>query len=87
MKNVCVGLVLSVSIFLGPVLLTAERSNVYNLINSYTLGGKGGWDSITFDKAMLLLIPPHTAHVNVVNADTGAVVGDISGLSLAHDVY
>lgn len=63
-----------------------ESAHSYNLIHSYPLQGEGGWDSITFDSSQRLLYLAHSPRVSVVNADTGALVGEIDGLNLAHGV-
>lgn len=63
-----------------------EAAHSYKLIRSYPLQGEGGWDSITFDPSQRLLYLAHSPRVSVVNADTGAVVGEIGGLNLAHGV-
>jgi outer membrane protein assembly factor BamB len=66
--------------------LSASTPNEYKLIKTYTLGGEGGWDSITLDEPTRRLFLAHTAHVNVVNADNGSLIGEISDLRLAHGV-
>lgn len=63
-----------------------DAAHSYRLIHSYPLQGEGGWDSITFDPSQRLLYLAHSPRVSVVNADTGAVVGEIDGLNLAHGV-
>lgn len=74
------------------ILWTALPANAqntahsYKLIHSYPLQGEGGWDSITFDAAQRLLYLAHSPRISVVNADTGALVGEIDGLNLAHGV-
>src|SRR5437763_15770181 len=63
----------------------------YHLIKQVKLGGEGGWDYLTFDAKGNRLFISRSTHVMVVDADTGAVVGDIPdtqgvhGIALAED--
>jgi DNA-binding beta-propeller fold protein YncE len=58
----------------------------YHLLKKVTLGGEGGWDYITVDASSRRVYLSHRDHVNVVDADNGTVVGDISGMHLVHSI-
>jgi YVTN family beta-propeller protein len=58
----------------------------YHVINQYKLGGEGGWDYLTFDAKARRLYVSHATHVVVVDADTGAVVGDIPDTPGVHGI-
>jgi DNA-binding beta-propeller fold protein YncE len=62
------------------------------LVNTYKLGGDGGWDYLTFDAATRRLFISRGTHVIVINGDSGQSVGDIPdtpgvhGIALAPDL-
>jgi DNA-binding beta-propeller fold protein YncE len=64
----------------------------YHLINTYKLGGEGGWDYLTMDSAARRLYISRATHVIVLDADSGKPVGDIPdtpgvhGIALAPDL-
>jgi YVTN family beta-propeller protein len=58
----------------------------YHVVNEYRLGGEGGWDYLTLDAKARRLYVSHATHVLVVDADTGAVVGDIPDTPGVHGV-
>jgi hypothetical protein len=80
---------------LGVVLvcaLTASGAPAgnYHLLHKYTFGpapgGQEYFDYITVDSASRRVYLSHGTEVLVVNADTGALVGKISGLKRCHGV-
>jgi YVTN family beta-propeller protein len=58
----------------------------YHVINQYKLGGEGGWDYLAVDAKARRVYVSHATHVMVVDADTGAVVGDIPDTPGVHGV-
>jgi YVTN family beta-propeller protein len=58
----------------------------YHVINRYKLGGEGGWDYLAVDAKARRVYVSHATHVMVVDADTGAVVGDIPDTPGVHGV-
>ena len=58
----------------------------YHLLKQYKLGGEGGWDYLTIDAAARRLYISHATHVLVVDADTGAIVGDIPDTPGVHGI-
>jgi YVTN family beta-propeller protein len=56
------------------------------LLKQYKLGGEGGWDYLTIDAAARRLYISHATHVLVVDADTGAIVGDIPDTPGVHGI-
>jgi hypothetical protein len=68
-------------------LLAAPLSaQSYHLTHSYVLGGPGGWDYLTLDARSGRLFIGRSDRIMVVDAGTGALVGEIPGLSQAHGV-
>jgi len=58
----------------------------YHVVKQFKLGGEGGWDALTFDPKAHRLYISRSTHVMVVDADTGAVVGDIPDTQGVHDI-
>jgi len=58
----------------------------YRLAKSYKLGGEGGWDYLTVDSKSRRVYISRGTHVMVVDADTGAVVGDIPNTNGVHGI-
>jgi YVTN family beta-propeller protein len=58
----------------------------YHLLNKYKLGGEGGWDYLLVDSAARRVYISRSTHVMVVDADTGALVGDIPDTPGVHGI-
>jgi YVTN family beta-propeller protein len=58
----------------------------YHITSRFKLGGEGGWDYLTFDAKGGRLFISRSTHVMVVDADKGAVVGDIPDTQGVHGV-
>ena len=58
----------------------------YHLINSYKLGGEGGWDYLTMDSAARRLYISRSTHVMVMDADSGKIVGDVPDTPGVHGI-
>src|SRR4051812_44974051 len=58
----------------------------YHVVKQIKLGGEGGWDYLTIDARARRLYISRSTHVMVVDADSGAVVGDIPGTSGVHGI-
>ena len=58
----------------------------YHIINTYKLGGDGGWDYLTTDADARRLYISRATHVMVVDADSGKVVGDIADTPGVHGI-
>ena len=62
------------------------------VLQRWTLGGTGGWDYLTFDPPTRRLFVSRATRVDVVNTDTGKVIGTIPdtlgvhGIALAQDL-
>jgi DNA-binding beta-propeller fold protein YncE len=55
----------------------ASTGTSYRLAGRYNLGGDGGWDYISIDSVARRLYVSHGTELEVVDADTGKVVGQI----------
>lgn len=58
----------------------------YHVVNTYKLGGDGGWDYLTLDANARRLYISRATHVMVVDADSGKVVGDIADTPGVHGI-
>jgi YVTN family beta-propeller protein len=58
----------------------------YHVVKQFKLGGEGGWDYLTIDPKTRRLYISRSTHVMVVDADTGAVVGDIPDTAGVHGI-
>ena len=62
-------------LLLGTFAIASPPEGRYHLIMKDTLGGEGGGDYMTLDASMRRLYLSHSTHVNVIDVDSGAVVG------------
>jgi YVTN family beta-propeller protein len=58
----------------------------YHVVNTYKLGGDGGWDYLTIDASARRLYISRATHVMVVDVDSGKVVGDIADTPGVHGI-
>lgn len=53
---------------------------------TWVIGGEGNWDYLTMDPKTMQLFIPHGRMVQVVDVNSGQVVGQVTGLRDAHSV-
>src|ERR1700720_4195982 len=58
----------------------------YHVVNTYKLGGEGGWDYLTLDSSSRRLYISRATHVIVIDADSGKPVGDIPDTPGVHGI-
>jgi DNA-binding beta-propeller fold protein YncE len=69
------------------VLISAAfAAEGYKVIAKYKIGGTGGWDYVTLDPKARRIYASHGAQVEVLDADSGKVVGQISQLHGVHGI-
>jgi len=83
MKRSCAAL-LSASMI--ALLAASAVAADYHLINTYQLGGEGGWDYLTIDSSSRRLYISRATHVMVIDIDTGKSVGDIPDTPGVHGI-
>ena len=66
--------------------LFAAAQTPFQVTHRWVLGGEGSWDYMTFDGATKRLYIAHQTRVDVVAADSGALVGAIVGLTRCHGI-
>jgi DNA-binding beta-propeller fold protein YncE len=75
-------LVLALTLAAAP--LFAQSSSPYRITHTYTLGGDGSWDYIVPDPAKHRLFIGRQNRVMVVDEDSGALLGEVTGIQGAH---
>ena len=76
----------------APIVLTfvlaqaasAQSPAPYSITHTYTLGGAGFWDYVVPDPPSHRLYIARQTRVMVVDADTGKLVGEVTGINGAH---
>ena len=58
----------------------------YKVVNTYKVGGEGGWDYLTADAVRRRLYISRAAHVIVLDLDSGTNVGDIADTPGVHGI-
>jgi YVTN family beta-propeller protein len=84
LSNALQALALSASILLAPSAALAQKP--YSVLTRWTVGGEGGWDYLTSDPKAHRLYVTHGPRVEVLDTDSGKVVGSITGLKGTHGV-
>src|ERR1700730_5872328 len=82
--------VCTIFLLLGVWALAGPPAGGYHLLKKIPLGAAEGggeyFDYLTFDAASRRVYVSHGTEVKVLNADSGAVVGTISGLKRCHGI-
>ncbi len=66
--------------------IQASAQSSWAVKNTLHIGGEGGWDYVTVDAKTHRLFITRTTHTQVIDADSGKVLGDIPGQKTAHGV-
>ena len=64
----------------------ASAAQNYRVSNHWKVGGQGGWDYLLSDDAAHRLYIAHNSRVEVVDTNTGKLLGAVSGLKSTHGV-
>lgn len=84
LRNILQTLALSALTLLPPSAALAQTP--YSVLTKWTIGGEGGWDYLTSDPKAHRLYVTHGPRVEVLDSDSGKVVGSITGLKGTHGV-
>ncbi|MBV9342813.1 MAG: YncE family protein [Acidobacteria bacterium] len=82
--------ILVVALVCSPLTFSADAG--LHILNTYKLGGEGGWDYLKMDSDSRRLFISRSTHVMVIDADSGKPVGEIPdtpgvhGIALAPDL-
>jgi DNA-binding beta-propeller fold protein YncE len=82
-RSILMLLVFFVSLFAN--VATAADSG-YHIVNTFKIGGDGGWDYLTVDSSSRRLYISRATHVVVIDADSGKPIGDIPDTPGVHGI-
>ena len=71
---------------LVAVATSALAQTSFHVEHRWVIGGEGGWDYLTAEPAAHRLYLTHTNKVEVVDTNSGKVIGQVTGLTRAHGV-
>jgi len=69
-----------------PLASARADDEGYRLARTLKIGGAGGWDYLTFDAAGRRLFIARATRIQVVDADRGALIGEIGGTDGVHGI-
>ena len=75
-----------ITLLLFVSVLHAPAQPNWGVTKTFHIGGEGGWDYLTVDDQTHRLFVPRSTHTMVIDADSGKVLGDIPGQTIAHGV-
>jgi YVTN family beta-propeller protein len=64
----------------------ASAQKPFKIESRWTVGGEGGWDYLTADPSAHRLYLTHTTRVEVIDTNTGKILGAVTGLTRCHGV-
>src|SRR5215472_19137126 len=65
-------------------MLSAQSPATFHLVHTYVLGGDGGWDYIVPDPPTHRLFIARQTRLMVVDSNSGALLGEVTGINGAH---
>jgi len=76
------------AVILLPVTYAASGKDVpsYHIIKKISVGGQGGWDYLTIDPDTRRLYVSHSTQVEVVDLDSGKLIGNIPNTPGVHGI-
>jgi DNA-binding beta-propeller fold protein YncE len=69
---------------LAAAALLAQSSSSYRVTHTYALGGNGSWDYVVPDPPHHRVFIARQTRVMVVDEDSGALLGEVTGINGAH---
>jgi len=79
--------VLSAIVLCLPLLAASDPSEIgYKVTKKITIPGQGGWDYLTVDDAARRLYVSHETQVEVLDVDSGTIVGKIANTPGVHGI-
>ena len=77
---------IGLSLGLAFTLAVAAPAQNWSVTKTYPIGGEGAWDYLTVDAPSHRLFVPRTTHTQIIDEDSGKVLGDVPGQKGAHGV-
>jgi sugar lactone lactonase YvrE len=86
-RRIAFSLVLAASTLTSFVMTTPTHAQKpFRIEQRWPIGGAGGWDYITVDPQARRLYIAHQTRIDVVDTNTGKVIGAVQGLVRSHGV-
>ena len=86
MKTFRIASVATAVLLASAITSPAIAQSDWKVVKTFPVGGDGGWDYLTVDSASHRLFVPRSTHTQVLDENTGKVLGDIPGQKTAHGV-
>jgi DNA-binding beta-propeller fold protein YncE len=67
-------------------VLPAPAQTDWKVVETFQIGGPGGWDYLTVDPQTHRLYVPRNTHTLVIDSESGKTIADIPGQKIAHGV-
>lgn len=83
MRRNCAGIT---ALLLFGLTLNALAESQWKVKQTFPLGGEGGWDYVTVDAPNHRLFVTRTTHTQIIDDESGKVMGDIPGQIRSHGV-
>jgi len=83
MRNIRM-VVMSLAAFVLAGCLPALAQTQWSVTKTMHIGGEGGWDYVTVDAATHRLFVTRSTHTQVIDSESGKVLGDIPGQKRSH---
>lgn len=77
---------LTLGLVAAPVLAVPATPAAYHLVQTFKPGGDTGWDYLTVDAQSRRFYITRGTHVQVLNADSGKLIGDITNTNGVHGI-
>src|ERR1700693_2495525 len=74
------------ALLLVACLIPAIGQTHWGVVNTFPIGGAGGWDYLTVDPQTHRLYVPRSTHTMVIDSASGQTIADIPGQKIAHGV-
>ncbi len=84
-KPISSGLAVLIVFMLATVAIAKDGPG-YKVVNTYKIGGDGGWDYLAADSSARRLYISRATHVMVIDLDSGKSVGDIADTPGVHGI-
>lgn len=88
-KNLLVPVLLGACLLgthLAHAAIISAHTRKFTIVDRFHIPGEGRWDLVTFDGKRHRLFVSRATHVQVIDTDTGKVVGDIPGTGGVHGI-
>lgn len=79
-------LIFTLLVLMSGTVLGASNAAQFKVERSWPIGGDGKWANLTLDANARLLYISRATHVQIVDTNTGELVGDIAGFKHTHCV-